>query len=100
MTEKLLDREWNDLHRRAAALQEDRDLWKSSYDDLENGIIEAFNPPDSDSWHPMVAIESAVKLIESLPCACPPDAAAPIFESDPCERCAVLGRRCDVPNQH
>ena len=78
--------------RRIAHWKHEAELHEEQYNDLWNTVAELFNPPDSDSWHPLHSIEAAVKLIETQPCACAPTAAAPEYLEDPCERCQTLGR--------
>ncbi len=65
--------------------------------DLFNEVVDLFNPPASDSWHPLDAIRAAAAFIEAQPCTCPPEAGPPDYVEDPCERCRILGRIHDQP---
>lgn len=64
------------------------------YEVLRDHIIEQLNPHDDDTSELTImcdAVTGAVAYIESQPCTCTRGASE--NHNDPCNRCAVLGRR-------
>lgn len=67
------------------------------YQELGDEIRDRFNPADGDEAYVALlikAVQRAAAFIESIPCSC--DADALDGSVDPCNRCAALGRACDM----
>lgn len=93
-----LDREWVNLHMQVARLREEHGLMEHQYNELWETIGDAFNAPDSDTWHPEDSIKDAVAFITAQECTCVPGAHPELLDEDPCPRCTVLGRHHDIPD--
>jgi hypothetical protein len=87
----------NGLPRAVAAAREARDDARGDYELLRDAVIEQLNPRDDDIGETVLMVESieaAARFIAAQPCACPPAAGPPEWET-PCARCQALGRARD-----
>lgn len=78
-----------DQERTIARLRSEVELLEHHDRELEEAIVERFNPPDDDSSTTYTVLEHVADLVEAQPCACPAGAGE---DEEPCWRCQALGR--------